>query len=452
MNLASAFAQNYPRDKFRFIYVDESRDGTAELVEKYVDEHNECDRFTLIKNMTWQSLMPNHYKAAYLCDDDEIIVHLDGDDFLKHTEVLWYLNRVYNRWDVWLTYGQYENWPIPELGFSIDVPEHICTQNNFREFGFWYSHPRTFYAWLFKKIQLKDLIWKGSFIPTTPTIDVLLMYPMMEMAGQGHFKFIPDALYLYNRKNALSTCNMPIVLEIPPAKLWEKYQPLFEKDTAVTIKRLNKDADLAILSFDNPDSLNSFITDELNRIKNYETILIVYCANSAEIRQKYQDLKLPENITLVDSQDYPNGECFDCLGNDYCLVVADTTTCLSEYPIKKCVYELERTFAKAFFLGISKDSFQPCNEKINYGPFPNLKIEYRLAFLSNGIAAWQFEFEPYVWDNPKLATAVILRTNDITHNAVLLMQEFTIAGYKKLLRMIANDQREIGLIFEDSVH
>src|SRR5205085_2891368 len=102
------------------------------------------------------------------------------------------------------------------------------------EMGFYYSHPRTFYAWLAKKIKLKDLIWKGSFIPTTPIIDKMLMFPMMEMAGQGHFKFIPDFLYQYNRTNSLSLCNMPIKLEIPPVAQWEKYQPLYEQDTDIS--------------------------------------------------------------------------------------------------------------------------------------------------------------------------------------------------------------------------
>ena len=156
-NLESAFMQDYPRDKFRFIYIDESRDGTADLVEAYVADHNESDRFTLIRNNQWQSVMHNHYKAAHMCDDDEILVHLDGDDFTSHYQVLYLLNKVYNYWDVWLTYGQYEEWPQSALGFSVDVPAHIRANNQFREMGFWYSHLRTCYAWLFKKIQLKEL-------------------------------------------------------------------------------------------------------------------------------------------------------------------------------------------------------------------------------------------------------------------------------------------------------
>ena len=112
-NLNSAFIQDYPKDKLQMIYVDDnSPDGTADLVFNDVTVRNEWDRFILIRNKAWQSLMPNHYKAAYLCEDDEIIVHLDGDDFFKHEKVLWLLNKVYNKWDIWLTYGQYEDWPI----------------------------------------------------------------------------------------------------------------------------------------------------------------------------------------------------------------------------------------------------------------------------------------------------------------------------------------------------
>lgn len=446
-NLHSAFMQDYPRDKFRFIYFDDnSPDGTADLVFAYVTARNEWDRFILIRNDTWQSIMLNHYRAAYLCDDDEIIVHLDGDDFMKHDKVLWLLNKVYNKWDVWLTYGQYENWPVPELGFSIDVPQHMAEQNQFREMGFWYSHLRTFYAWLFKKIKLKDLIWRGSFIPTTPNIDYMMMFPMMEMAGDGHFRFISDVLYCYNRTNSLSTCNMPIKIELAPARLWQKYQPLPAKENIITCRRQHEKADVIIYSCDDPNGLKEFIRNELEKIKGINSVLILFRASSDKILKQYQELSLPHNGIIADLQRSFLEDYISCLINDYCLVITDTSMHMQECSMADCVYELERTNAVAFFLGLSKKSFEPCNEKINYGPFPEAQIDYRLAFLGNGIAAWQFEYETYVWEDPALDKAVLLRKKDLENN--LQLAEFGKETFKKCLYMLMCGEREIGLLFE----
>ncbi len=446
-NLNSAFTQDYPKDCYRIIFVDESRDTTASLVEQYVTACGQWDHVTLIKNETWQSVMHNHYKAAYLCDDDEIIIHLDGDDFLKHDKVLWLLNKVYNKWDVWLTYGQYENWPIPELGFSCEPPAHIIARNAYREFGFWYSHPRTFYAWLFKKIPLKDLIWKGSFIPTTPAVDYMFMIPMMEMAGQGHYKFIPDSLYLYNRSNSLSTCNMPIKVEIPPARSWACYQPLTEKDNHITKKSSNKQADLLVLSFDDPDGLADFINLRMPLIEDIGTQLLLYRASSMENSNKYHELNLPTNMIAIDINGYVETDFLNCLRSDYCLVIADVLCPLRHFVLADCIYELERTQAKAFFLGLSKNSFTPCNEAINYAPFSDGQIDYRLAFLGNGLAAWQFAYETYVWEDTAIESAVLLKKSDFQKGLPALVQDFSRASFKKLLHESIAGDRDIGLLF-----
>jgi glycosyltransferase involved in cell wall biosynthesis len=444
-NLESAFSQDYPRDKFRIIYVDESRDGTADFVSEYVTAHNQWDRFTLIRNNSWQSVMHNHYKAAHMCDDDEIIVHLDGDDFLKHNLVLNLLNKAYNKWDIWLTYGQYETWPDPAYGFSIDVPHDIAARNEFRDMGFWYSHLRTCYAWLFKSIHLKDLIWQGSFIPTTPAVDYMFMFPMMEMAGDGHYLFIEDVLYLYNRSNSLSTCNMPIKLEIPPARSWEKYEPLQEKNNTITQRFKNKQADLIILCFDDEENIGKFC-QEINAIKGLDQKIVLY-RQPADLHEKqYHSISTQfKNIRFINIDHLEDGDFISNLTNDHCLIVADCSSMLRNCNISDCIYQMERTFAKAFFLGLSKQNFIPCNTKINYGPFLDGNIEYRLAFLGNGIAAWQFAYERYILEDARIIKSVLLKKSLLKKHTYNLVTN----NWNKLLVDITSCGRDIGLLFED---
>ena len=63
------------------------------------------------------------------------------------------------------------------------------------------SHLKTFYAWLFKKIDVEDLKIGGEFFPMT--WDQAMMFPMLEMAGDRH-AFIKETLYVYNMTNPIN--------------------------------------------------------------------------------------------------------------------------------------------------------------------------------------------------------------------------------------------------------
>ena len=63
------------------------------------------------------------------------------------------------------------------------------------------SHLRTFYAWIFKKIALEDLLYEGKFF--TMTGDMAIMLPILEMAGERHL-FISEPIYIYNMTNPIN--------------------------------------------------------------------------------------------------------------------------------------------------------------------------------------------------------------------------------------------------------
>ncbi len=191
-NLNSVFSQTYPN--YRIIYIDDcSPDHTYNLVKKYVEDKNFFDKIILIQNQKRVGALANHYKAIEMCDNNEIIVCLDGDDWFANDDVLEYLAKVYNDPSIWLTYSQFRNWPSGQLGWSEDIPKEVIEKNEFRKFGFISPQLRTYYAWLAKLVKLEDLKWEktNDFFPVAG--DVALMFPMLEMAGK-HFKFIPRVL------------------------------------------------------------------------------------------------------------------------------------------------------------------------------------------------------------------------------------------------------------------
>lgn len=200
-NLDSAFNQTY--DNWRMIYInDNSTDGTGDLVEEYIRNNQLEDKIQLINNKVRRGHLANQYYAIHSCNKKEIIVILDGDDWLAHNDVLYYLNDVYQDLNVWLTYGQFWYFKKNVKGFCRPIPAKVIQDNAIREHCEWYySHLRSFYAGLFQSIKREDLFYKGNFFPMAA--DVATMYPMLEMCG-GRFVCIPDVLYIYNDSNQLS--------------------------------------------------------------------------------------------------------------------------------------------------------------------------------------------------------------------------------------------------------
>lgn len=199
-NLDSVRQQLYKN--YRIIYIDDnSSDNTGNAVERYIHD-NKLTNITFIKNNTRLGALANQYRALQLCNDDEIVIHLDGDDWFAHSKVLQRINHEYCSKDIWLTYGQFRNWPTGKCGWCKFIPDEVIKKNSFREFGFCSAQPRTFYAWLARKIDVRDLMDKdGAFYRVAG--DTALMFPMLEMAGD-RFSFIQDVIYIRNVETPLN--------------------------------------------------------------------------------------------------------------------------------------------------------------------------------------------------------------------------------------------------------
>jgi len=201
-NLDSVFTQKYNNYTVKYID-DKSSDATAALVQKYINENHYQHKIELISNTNRCGALCNIYNTIHTCRDDAIIILLDGDDWFKHENVLAIINQVYQDPNIWLTYGSYVHYPYNPNGrcCCIQIPPEIIKANAFREYTWVASHLRTFYAWLFKKVSQEDLLIQKNYFPMA--WDLAFMFPMLEMCGE-RFKFIPEALYIYNIANPLN--------------------------------------------------------------------------------------------------------------------------------------------------------------------------------------------------------------------------------------------------------
>ena len=192
-SLLSALDQDYPN--FRIVYSDDcSDDGTVDEIEKIISQHIKGNLVTLVKNTERLYAVHNIYNMVHSCNDDEIIVVLDGDDWLFNNNVLKRLDQEYQK-DIWMTYGQYISYHDREIGCSCAIPNDIIEANVFRRYRWCTSHLRTFYAWLYKKINYQDLMYNGKWLQMAG--DLAIMFPMLEMSGKRQ-AFISDVLYEYN--------------------------------------------------------------------------------------------------------------------------------------------------------------------------------------------------------------------------------------------------------------
>ncbi len=213
---------------YRVIYIDDaSSDATSNLVEEYVSSQGRSFQridfeesgsivattekfaqevnekkvfFTLVSNQQRCGALANQYRAILSCNDEEIVLLLDGDDWFASSHVLEKLQEVYASPRVWMTHGSLVEYPSGIQAWSEPIPTALVLKNAFRSFKC-PSHLRTFYAWLFKRIRLEDLLYEGNFFSMTS--DMAIMFPMVEMCGGKH-AFIKEPLYIYNMVNPIN--------------------------------------------------------------------------------------------------------------------------------------------------------------------------------------------------------------------------------------------------------
>ena len=287
-NLDSIFSQTYTN--YRVIYVDDcSSDETGNLVEDYIKDHNLHDKVTLIKNTVRKGALANIYYAIHSCNDNEIIVTLDGDDWFAHEEVLAKLAHIYQNSNVWLTYGQYTH-PWGGMGCCRPINQHIIELNAYRTQASVASHLRTFYAWLFKQIKLEDLLFEGAFFPMT--WDWAMMYPMLEMSG-GRFKFISEVLYIYNTDNPINDSKVDCKFQEYLGIVIQQKSRYKKLDTTVaSSEQLNSNSTYSFVIIANDEAVQ--LQQTLNKMQNCFSgvqIYVLYHSLHEQYRELYDQSK-----------------------------------------------------------------------------------------------------------------------------------------------------------------
>jgi glycosyltransferase involved in cell wall biosynthesis len=202
-----------------FITDDLSTDNTVNKIKNFIKND---DRFTLIVNEE-KKFQPGNYDQVLRnnnsIDDMEVIVELDGDDWLPDSSTLERIQKVYHDPNIWIANGSfiYSN---GNVGFSSQQ----IIDSDLRNSRFTASHIRTWRAFLWRKISQEDLKDENG-IYWRVTGDLSFMYPMLEMAGNEHYKYMKEINYVYNEQNPINDHKVDLTLVNEVADKIRKMKP-----------------------------------------------------------------------------------------------------------------------------------------------------------------------------------------------------------------------------------
>ncbi len=265
--------RNQSYGNFRCLLGDDmSTDQSAELIARTISND---PRFELVRHQEKKFSMGNIATLIERArpEDEDVIVLVDGDDYLAHPNVLQKLVDVYKEYDCWMTHGSYRG--IKGTGkdpICRPYPPEILHNGNFRQVKWRASHLKTFKYKLWKRIRPDAFtitekefnrarwraLWTGKIrtwmnwlkIRHTDLIDAsgryvrrcddkAFTFPMLEMAGPK-VRFIDEILYIFriydkdlnfgvrrNRQKWYTRCIRDIIKHKPGyRRLTEEKEPL----------------------------------------------------------------------------------------------------------------------------------------------------------------------------------------------------------------------------------
>lgn len=174
-----------------YIIDDLSTDSTVEVIKSLIQDDK---RFNLIINQEKKFKLKNLDELITTFDDEDIVIELDGDDFLLNSNVVGDIRKVYSDKKVWLTNGSFM-YTNGDAGFS-----QKCNPDTVRRDAFRFSHLRTWKTFLWKSIP-KDYLRddNGEFFKSAA--DVAYTFSLLELAGEENYRFLPELYYVYNAES-----------------------------------------------------------------------------------------------------------------------------------------------------------------------------------------------------------------------------------------------------------
>jgi glycosyltransferase involved in cell wall biosynthesis len=200
-NIASILNQTYKN--YEVLYIDDcSTDETFSQVSQIVSD---LPNWRITRNETnmrrGYNLSPyNPLIIDFMEDDEDILLFVDGDDWLYENTTLEKINELYNQKSYWMTYGSFICYPSGDIGNpqNTPYPDEVHLQNAYRKDTWRASHLRTFKWHLYKQIKKEDLIFTETGEFYFHAEDLATSFPCLEMCPKEKIGVVPFLTYVYN--------------------------------------------------------------------------------------------------------------------------------------------------------------------------------------------------------------------------------------------------------------
>lgn len=204
--LSSLISQEL-KDWTTCVVLDPSDDRTVEIANSYAKKDS---RIKVISNTAQMYALPNIIKSIneQTPRDDDVIVTLDADDWFAGPNTLSILDSYYKRKpEILVTHGSWVQYPNPSIPGNNAPYSAAEWEKGIRKVDWHASHLRTFKYKVWKHVRDEDLRDPGGLYFQVAW-DLAIMFPVMEIAGQGRVQFIPEKIYVYNRETPYNDCKM----------------------------------------------------------------------------------------------------------------------------------------------------------------------------------------------------------------------------------------------------
>lgn len=207
--IRSITGQSYPNWEC-IIINDNSTDRTFDVIKQVIPKQF-YKNFKVINNTVNVGALKNIADgiARISHDPEDVILLLDGDDWLSHEHVFTTINKYYTTdSNLWMTHGQY----VTASDGRIGCNRPLESTQEYRKQNWRTSHLRTFKNHIWNKINPNDLK-NSSGDYYAMSWDLAIMYPLIEMCGLKRIKCIEEVLYVYNNLNPLNDYKKNISLQ-----------------------------------------------------------------------------------------------------------------------------------------------------------------------------------------------------------------------------------------------
>ncbi len=357
-NFHSLLEQKY--SNYQIIYIDRgSTDGTVEKIQALIETKDSSRSITLFSFSKEHKAFQAYFDIVGQLDDDEIIVHLCGNDFLAHPQVLNRLDQVYTNPDVWLTYGQNLDYNYYQKGIYRPKPKKTLCKKRIQRAPWLLASFKTFYAKHFKKIKREEEI--ETYLLSVEN-EIAFLLPLAEL-GKSHIQFIPDVLSIHNGSSQKNK------KKIPFNEFSKRLSFLIQE----TFPKNEKRVDLILFSDNRPERLDLCLKSIKTQVKGIGDISVIYWSDKYHLFS-YQKMihRYPKIIFMTPFREkgldfktlFMNALIGNANSSPYILLSSDQIIVTEEISLPICIRAMQKFRAYGFYFHLGQEKKNNCLEEM----------------------------------------------------------------------------------------